>query len=293
MSQCSQGLDVAHLRDMRKLGVTLGLAAVLFFAPLYELHATITRAPRDLPMREGANTNLPISVIIRRDQKIKLLEPFGPMTKVKVKIQGKVRTGYILTRDLSATELPAERDWAFGLGASIGQLSQRGKTFETEDQVRYETTKYISQTTSPFLIAQHGQKNFWRVALVWRIANFSGQAANSVSPTASKELNVRHQMFGLTFDRTWNLLSWWPPFYIGLGAEISRATSTRVRLGEQTLPTSSQDKPVYLGGRVLVGAGFTFWDRFYAFTEFRVSAFPNQSPTVYGYEPAAAVMMWF
>lgn len=213
----------------------------------------------------------------------------GEFTKVQVKRQGKWRAGYLYSRDLLKEKSSAA---VSGLGAGGGvmysYLTQGGKSFETEDQVRYETTDFKSTALSFDFLLQFKRKNFWRLIGAYRKTAYTTTAKTNVS-AVQKDVEVQHSMVSVAAQRVWNLSD---ALYFGIGVEAARALSATVSISGSSVPTSDEDLPTYMGVMGIAGVQFKMGASLSAFAELRPLFYVNQSPMVMGAELVVNALYW-
>lgn len=260
----------------------------------HAIEPTSLNAPKALAVKQKPGDPYRTLFYVQRGEKVWLYEEQGEWTRVKSKNRGKWVTGYILTVDLNSApepEPPRRRTFAVGLGLTYSNLSQNGKSFETDDEVKYTLSSYSSASAWPFIVAQSRQEDFWRVRLGYRIANFKGTAHTDVGGTYQK-VEVGQRMVSLAVERAWNLPRW-KSFYAGAGGEADKGIDITVRLAGSDLPTSSSDLQSYFGVVGIAGWQTHLLDEFSIFAEGRIAVFLSQAAPVYGYEAAVAGLYWF
>jgi hypothetical protein len=212
----------------------------------------------------------------------------GDFTKVQVKRLGKWKGGYIYSRDLLKQKPAGTTDSGLGAGAGAmyTYLQQGSKSFETEDQVTYQTTDFTSTALSFDFALQFGRKDFWRLLGAYRRTDYTTTARTNVSATA-KEVEVQHSMVSLAGQKVWG-----ESFYFGLGAEVSKALSATVAIAGSSVPTSDQDLPTYMGVQGILGVQFKMGSSLSWFAELRPLVYVNQSPMVMGGELVLNALYW-
>jgi hypothetical protein len=215
----------------------------------------------------------------------------GDFTKIQVKRSGKWRAGYIYTRDL-LSQKPAATTSGLGVGGGVmySYLQQGSKSFETEDQVQYQTSDFTSTALSFDFALQYGRRDFWRLIGAYRRTDYSTTARTNVSAT-SNDVRVQHSMVSVAGQKVWNFGKS-DALYFGAGAEFARALSATVKVGNSNVPTSDEDLPTYMGVQGILGLQFKMGSSLSCFAEFRPLLYLNQSPMVMGAELVVNALYW-
>ncbi len=212
--------------------------------------------------------------------------------RMRIKRGNKWRSGYLLKSDVaSPLTMGQGRKWGFGGGYQYTYLSQKAKNFETEDQVKYTTTDYTSHSASPFLAAQYGQENFWRVTFSAKSTHYTSTAATDILGSNVKPIRLNHTFYSLLLQygvSPFDLRH----FYLGLGAELAKATKVQIVLGDQELASNSQDLPLYAGAQVFAGTNWFLLERLSAYADFRFTVIANQTPMIFQTEIVGGLMFW-
>lgn len=264
----------------------------LFFSSIGYAAGIKTSIRYAVPLRQTSDPDGRMLGTLKAGEEVEVVEwTTEPLQRVRVQRSAKWFTGYVDTMALADSPAVRKRRIAFGLGFAQTQLSQKGKSFETEDEVHYTTSAYTSQTLAPFLSAQLGEENFWRVVVAMKTSDYHATAQTDVLGSREKSVRLSHKFISLLVQRAYNPFGW-QNFYIGLGAELAKATSVKLKLDEVELTTNSQDQPTYIGGQGFMGGQFHITPHWSAYGEARFGAFPNQTPMIVQIEVAACLLYW-
>jgi hypothetical protein len=213
---------------------------------------------------------------------------YGGFRKVKAVVDGRARVGYITAAELVAQHRPPkEKKWGGGGGFVFTRLSQGQKVFIAADRVSYTISNYQSTDLNPALTVQMGQKNFWRFNLGYKTVSLRG---NSVSELGKKEdISIDYKMAAFGLQGGWGLFS--RTFYGGLGVEVDKAMSGKVKIGEHDL-SGQTEYPDYIGGHLFAGAQIRFTRSLSAFFEGRMGTIFNQDPKLTVVEMAGSLLYW-
>jgi len=228
-------------------------------------------------------------------QRVDILGSAGPddeYFKVRVERGKKLRVGYIpqIAMESGQNEVVKVSDapatvWYWGGGAQVSHITQKSRTFETDDEVNHATTDYTSRSASPFLSIQYRDRDFWRLTLAYKTIQYKATAISDVGTSADKDVSLKYDMISLMLARVYMPFST-PVFYIGGGVGMERAISVQLKLGGQTLPTTGEDKPTYYLAELITGGRFKLGQRNQLHLEVRGGVAANQSPLVYQVEAA-------
>ena len=263
-------------------------------------------APAELAVKEQANEAARTLFLTQPGESLWKTSEEGDYSRIKVKHKGKWVTGYVLSAELeglpelegasdkdagrgSRPEAKALSRLGLGFGAVYARLSQTGKTFQTDDEVKYTLSSFTSQSYWPFLVAQWRRQDFWRLRFGYRITKFQGTAKTDVSTNADQSVEIYHRMLSLSADRTWSF----GPAFVGGGLEASKALSLSLKLGGRELPTSAQDLPTYIGLGAVIGLQEFLSESVSLYGELRVTDFVNQQQPITALEAAAAAVYWY
>lgn len=247
--------------------------------------------PKASPIYASARSEARLLFIASEGEKVAVRQQGGLYSRVSVKRDGKWRHGYILSSDLKARGSGPRGNFGFGGGGIFTHLQHGGKSFETEDQVQYETEDFTSTSFSPFILAQYLKENFWRLILAYRQTDYTSSAITDIPNAVPRDLELQHFMYSGTIQKMWTPLAK-PNLYFGLGLEVSRTSEVHLALGGQELPVASEDLPTYFGGHLAVGFQQDIWNGFSFFVEGRGLLYVNQSPIILGAEIAGGLMYW-
>jgi hypothetical protein len=257
--------------------------------------STIMYVPASTPVYSNPLEDATKMFFLARREKVLVIGVEGDFSKIHVKRNGRVMQGYVLTSQLASRLEPLpipDEGYGFGPGMVYTQLTQNGKSFQTEDQVTYTTSTYSSKQTSPFLLLQIGRHDFWRIWLGLRSVAFTGSARTDITGAPSKSVDLRYKMIDLGLQRAWTPFSFFRPLYMGFGMEAARATSMKLTLNNMVLPTQDSDLPLYLGAHGVVGFHFILSKKVSAAVEVRAGSYLNQSVPVMAFEGSGAVFWW-
>ncbi len=248
----------------------------------------------NIPVYAKPQANARVLYYTNEGERLAIRSKHGEFTKVQIRRGGKWRVGYAYSYDLEEGSEERRRSAAtsnlgVGAGALYTHLQQGSKSFETEDQVQYQTTNFTSGAMSFGLALQFGRTDFWRLLATYRRTEYKTTATTNVS-TAGREVEIEHTMASGGLQRVWNLR--WDALYIGAGVEVARALATTVKIAGSDVPTSDQDFPTYVGVQGVLGLQFPLPGSFSLFLEARPLAYVNQSPIVMGTEVAASLLYW-
>lgn len=209
--------------------------------------------------------------------------------RVRVKRQGRWRTGFVEMTELKEIVGKSDRVWAVGAGYQVGSVQQKGKSFTLQDQVTYTTDEFKSSASSPYVVAQLGETNFWRAELFQRTTHFRSNATTDVG--TSNSLSLQETFVSGLLQKAWTPFAT-KAIYFGLGFELDRAVSMNLKFGSSELKTSSEDLPTYVGGQIFVGASYLVLPNLSFYAEGRFTDVLNQSPSLLIYEGTAGVLYW-
>lgn len=248
--------------------------------------------PKSIPVYAAPKEGASLLVMTTEGEKIAVRQRGARFARVQVKRGGTWKVGYVYTADLDSPEVLSSRgEFAFGGGGMYSYLMHSGKEFETDDQVQYSTKDFTSGSFSPFLMAQYGATDFWRLIFAYRLTDYASTAMTDVPGAAPRELTLEHSMLSFTLQKVWTPLTK-PNFYFGLGAEVSRTIESNLILGGNKLAVATEDMPTYVGGQLIVGGQFDMVRSLSAFAELRVLGFFNQTPMIMGGEVALGLLYW-
>lgn len=215
---------------------------------------------------------------------------YGGWRKIKTKVLGKSRIGYVPANDLKAQKLPPRtRTKGVGGGIAYSRLTQGSKKFSTADQVSYNISGYSGSTINPLFTYQSGQDNFWRVYGMYRQVSLTGTATSDISGVPAQNIKIEYTMIALGGQMAWSLFGkYW---YGGLGAEIAKSISGKVLFGNQDL-SGDTDHPDYISGHGVSGLQMRFGESLSMFVEGRVGVVSNQEPVITVLEVAANLLYW-
>lgn len=225
----------------------------------------------------------------------------GDFARIRARRQNGWQLGFAPWSALDLTAPPATRTrrnraeagWALGAAGLWSHLSQNGKSFETDDQVTYSTSRYAAQGVLPYVLAQSGRENFWRLGFGMRTPFFHGQASTDVSGAVAKDVDVHYTMYSLLVQKAWTLPLLGRALYAGVGAEAAKAVQMTISMGGIELPTSSSDLPLYLGLQGFSGVGVRVGERASVAVEARFGSFLNQAVPVLAMEAGGLALWWF
>jgi hypothetical protein len=272
----------------------------LLFAWLFCLSAsadsTLT-APREISVYQGPESDAKVLFHIRKGEKIRTGTETGGYIRVQVKRGGKFYGGFADEIELesheaetwSGDQIFSGRVFGFGGGAEYTYLRQGGKSFQTTDQVMYTTSTYVSTMAAPFISIQMGHENFWRLSGALKRTHYTGSASTNIVGAVKQDVILEQTFFSGLLQHAWTMAS---GFYGGAGVELAKATSVKLSLGGQELPTTSSDLPIYFGFQGFGGYAGNFSKTLSWFGEARVEAILNQSPTIYSIEATLGFLYW-
>jgi hypothetical protein len=210
--------------------------------------------------------------------------------KVKILRGNKWRVGYI---PLEPESLPSQVEWEFAAGAGFAmtRLTQPGRDFETQDQVMYKTSSYVSQKSAPFLTLQWKDEDFWRLVVAVKTTDYQATAVKDVGGTST--LRLQHEFISALLQKAYSPLPRWRPFYVGFGAEVAKAFKVKLTLDEIPLETSGQEHPFYFGMQGFTGVQFFILSRWSLALEARAALIPNQAPMITQLEAAGCLLYWW
>jgi len=217
--------------------------------------------------------------------------------RVRVQRNGKWVGGYIRKSDLEdeltepAVGASGKKTWGFGAGVIYTYYLQKGKSFQTDDQVTYTTTDYTSTMISPALVMQMDQRDFWRLTIAEKKTHFKATATEDVVGTQPQPIDLQQTFLSALLQKAWTMPSV-PRLYYGLGVEASKATSVALQLGTRTLPTGSSDEPLYIGAQGFAGGTWSVGQSLSIYGELRFEYVMNQSPGILGAEGAVGLLYW-
>lgn len=212
--------------------------------------------------------------------------------EIRVKRKGKRRRGFVKKIDLEESHRAprVERQWGVGSGYQYAALTQKGRSFTTDDQVEYKTTEYKSTMNSVLFMVQWKPENFWRLSLAMKKTTFVGSASNSVTGSV-QAIELKQTFYSALLQRAWNPLPW-KFFYLGAGGEIAKATSQELKFSGQTLAITDTPLPTYIGLMGFLGAQVKALDSMSVFMEAGYEMIMNQSPSISEYAVSVGIMYW-
>jgi hypothetical protein len=255
-------------------------------------------SPKAIPVKVSPDEDARTLFYLQRRERAFVYEQHGAngeWTRIKVKRGNKWVQGYVISADLYAQAEPdpeASRPhtrWALGLGLTYSGLYQIGKTFETDDEVKYTLSNSTSNTTWPYIVAQYGEVNFWRARIGYRLITFKGLAITDVN-SIPRNVVVTQKALLAALEKAWTFKN---GFYLSFGLEGDRGQSISVKLGDVTLPTSSSNLQSYIGAVGSAGWQYQVMTAFSLFTELHALMLANSSAPIYGYEATVAGLYWF
>jgi len=267
-------------------------------SPAFAGEATVTIV-RETPVYATPSNKARPAVFLKEGEVIVVIDNTGEYRKVKVKRAGKWRTGFISSRDAdqlsgasgAVKSSHPERRWGAGLGLGYDHLSQTGRNFETEDQVQYTTSAYVSQAIIPSINLQMYDENFWRLSFGYKTTHYLGQAVTNIGGGAAKPIEVNHKMLSALLQKAFNPLPW-KFLYAGAGVSAAKATAVEILLEGKKLTTSDSEKPTYFGIQGFAGMQFFLLDKVSIAGEARLTVIPNQVPMIYEYEFVGCLLYW-
>jgi len=251
--------------------------------------ADIITIDREIPVYQSPADGARVLFYGRPGDTINTQPATDQYLKVKIGHKGK---GYIKKTELNPLgEVEAETEWAFGGGLVFTSLQQKGKSFETSDEVQYTTSSYSSTGLAPFLVGQMGAKDFWRLTVAEKQTHYKSSASKNVPGDSTQSIDLQQTFISGLLQKAWNP-AFAPKMYYGAGLELAKATAVNLKLGGSTLPTTSDDEPTYFGLQGFVGGEWSLSHSFSVYGEGRLEYIVNQSPAIYSYEVAAGLLYW-
>lgn len=253
-------------------------------------------SPSTMPVYREPKPTARKMFFLARGERVLVIRAVGDWTRVRIHRGTRDLEGYVETSRLAAhmTDAPLPDDgWAVGALFLYSRLSQNGKKFTTEDEVSYSTSRYSSETASPYLAFQLQRHDFWRFIIGRRETRFKGTASTDISGAKPQRVELMHSLFSVGFQRAWSPFLFFRPFYMGIGAEMARGTSIKLKLDGVDYPTSEKDRPLYIGLHGLTGLEFFLGRRISVSTELRAGSFLNQSVPVLEVGGGATAFWWF
>jgi hypothetical protein len=215
--------------------------------------------------------------------------------RLRVQRKGRWYQGFVRREDVAGPlNLPAHTargNWGLGGGLEYTSLLQKGKSFETDDQVQYSTSDYKSLAIAPFFVGQWHYEDFWRLTLAQKKTHYTATATANVVGSSTKAVTLEQTFFSALLQKAWMPLER-KSFYYGVGAEFAKATAVNVTLGSASLPTSSEDFPVYFGPMMFWGGSLSLNQSVSLYLEGRFEYIANQSPGIYSLEVALGLLYW-
>ena len=155
--------------------------------------------PKALSVYQSPESDGKILFYLQKGESVVTTPALEPgFLQIQVKRGGKRRTGYILESDLAEADQAAarlEKTWGFGLGGQYSYFTQKGKSFQTDDQVQWTTTTYNSSMSSPFLTVQMDMHDFWRLTLSQKKTSYSAAASNNGGSQTTQSVNLQQTFF--------------------------------------------------------------------------------------------------
>ena len=272
--------------------MTLILYIWLLFAPAYAVPVEWVTLPHSIPVYTRPVEGAPLLTMSTAGEKIAVRQRGALWARVQIKRLGQWKMGYLTVADLDGPGVSTPRgDFGFGAGGLFTYLSHGAKKFMTDDHVEYTTGDFTSTTASPTLVLQYGRESFWRLLLTYRLTDYISDTVTDLPGAQARELSLSHTMFSVAVQKVWTPLAK-PILYLGLGLEVSRATSAELEMGGVKLPVADEDLPTYVGGHGVVGVQIDLARPLSAFAEVRALGYFNQTPLVYGVEGAGGLIFW-
>jgi hypothetical protein len=215
--------------------------------------------------------------------------------RIRVRRKDKWLTGFVRKSDLEGE--PAadgdtfRRKWGFGGGLEYTSLDQKGKSFQTDDQVQYTTTDYKSAMLAPFVTLQMNERDFWRLTVAEKKTNYTSTASTNIVGSPPQSVNLQQTFVSLLLQKAWNP-DFAPKSYFGLGTEVAQATAVALQLGGAALPTDSSDLPLYVGAQVFAGGQWPLGRYLSIFGEGRIEYIVNQTPGILSLEASVGLLYW-
>jgi hypothetical protein len=168
---------------------------------------------------------------------------------------------------------------------------QKGKSFQTDDEVQYTTTDYTSTAFSPALVVQTDEQDFWRLTIAQKKTHYKAVATEDVVGTQPQGIDLQQTFLSALLQRAWTPHSM-QKLYYGLGVEVAKATSVSLQLGARILPTASDDMPLYVGAQGFGGGEWPLTHSLSIYGEARLEYVMNQSPGILAAEAAVGLLYW-
>lgn len=220
-------------------------------------------------------------------EKIRVVEEeLDGFSKVRAKSLGKWRVGYV-----HDTDLVQSSNWGVGAGLQYSHMQQAGKAFQGGDDVKWQTSSYVSSSISPFLTAQFGRLDFWRLSLALHKTDYLFSATKNIFGTTAQDFTLQQSFISILLQRAWNPFGW-RSLYIGIGGEVWKATSVKLATLGSEIPTTTQDRPTYFGAQAFVGFQHSLLKSISAYGEARFEMVANQTPAVFIIEGTAGLLYW-
>lgn len=250
-------------------------------------------APEDAPVYHEASIDSTVLFQLEKGERIAILkkDEAGGFLRIAAKRNGKWRSGYIEFTEIEPYVAPKVPNWGLGGGVEYDYLTQGGRSFETNDQIQWTTSKFTSTGTSPFLTLQYKRDDFYRLTLAYKLTHFTSATTTNVVGPGTQPVNLQHTFLSALLQKAWTPFKK-RPLYVGVGVEAAEAIAVSLNIGGTQIQTSSQDLPFYLGLQGFVGGQWSLGSSVSLFLEGRFQAIVDQSPIIYDYEPAAGLLIW-
>jgi hypothetical protein len=298
MAQRSQDLASGKfvLRENAPYHEKMSLLIALLLA--LSAHADDTwDVQRETPVYQKSAADSRVSFVLQKGEKAYTAPSKNEdFWRLRVQRKGRWFQGYVRREDVAGPlNLPAiehpRGDWGLGAGAEYTSLLQKGRSFQTDDQVQWATSDYKSLSAGPFFVTQWHYVDFWRLTLAVKKAHYSATATANVVGAQVKTIDVQQTFYSVLLQKAWMPLQR-KNFYYGIGAEIAKAQSDTAKLGDSNLTTTTADYPTYFGPMIFWGGSLSLNQSISMYLEGRFEYIANQSPGIYGLEVALGLLYW-
>jgi hypothetical protein len=202
----------------------------------------------------------------------------------KVRLPGdKNKFGYIQEFELSKPEagdiLPG---FAIGLFGLSGKLKQGSKSFQTSDQVDYETSGYTGSIiqTGLFIDYQFELRKAVRVFVAYQVNRYTGTAVSPGLSSQDREVILEQTLTGAGIIYRY---SPWKQLWLGIGAEFAHGTSVALSINGSDVKTTQDDLPNLFSVSGSLGWEFLISKHFLINPELRVADVPTAKPHIFMY----------
>lgn len=245
------------------------------------LAAITVRTTQTLTVFKSASFSSPVLATLPPESDIQVSDrDFNGFRRIRFSNQGQKRMGFVASDLLFPKKRPVKvANYAYGGGLRMTRYSQAGRSFSTKDNVTYKVSEFAGQSTDPEFLVTIGQTHFYRIRGIYRSVILDGQATTNISGSAAQGVRLEYKMVSLGLD--WAYGFWNGLFYVGGGAEVSKALSGHLYYAGQDISSQDTTMPNYLTASAFGGVKFDITPHWHVFADARYGAAVNQSPFIF------------